>query len=331
MTEGPFFIVGSPRSGTTLLRFMLASHPRLWIPSETGFIPFLRVSPDHGLDRSDRARVCHRIARLNREWSADAAGIREALEDGSDVRLGELLDSLYRARMAGSGAARWGDKTPGYLEHIPTIARIFPSCRFIHLIRDGRDVTLSATAKWRHRFPERLYMDGHYLIRSWARAVTMGRRAGAELGASAYLELRYEELVRNPETSLRQACAFLGEDFHPDMLQHEALARRVISPAGHVEVREAVSTASVERWRREMTPAAQWKAERAVGRTLEKLGYELAAPCPPSLMTRLSYASESTRYRATRIVQRALDLAGVARLNRGKRRRRPESASMGVR
>jgi len=325
--ERPFFIVGSPRSGTTLLRFMLASHPRLWVPAETGFVPFLRVSPDRTLSPADTARVCRRVGRLNRGWSGIALATSAAVRDQLNLRLGDLLDTLYRCRMADSAAVRWGDKTPGYILHLPLIARIFPSAQFIHLIRDGRDVTLSAMAKWRHRFPERLYMDGHYLIRSWARAVRRGQAAGADLGPNRYFELRYEDLAEDPESTLVRTCAFLGEDFHTDMLHHETLARRVVSLAGHGEVSDPVSNTRIGRWRTKMTPFHLWAAERVAGTMLEELGYELTATGRPSPTAPVKLAVMGARYTAIRGVQRVLDACGFARLNRGKRRRRPDSES----
>lgn len=324
MDERPFFIVGSPRSGTTLLRFMLASHPRLWVPPETGFVPFLRVGPDRTLSPADTARVCRRIGRLNREWSDIAVTTSAAVRKHRDLRLGDLLDTLYRTRMADRGAVRWGDKTPGYILHVPLIARIFPTAQFIHLIRDGRDVTLSAMAKWRHRFPERLYMDEYYLTRSWVRAVSRGRAAGAQLGPNRYFELRYEDLAEDPEGTLSRACSFLGEDLHNDMLHHEVLARRVVSSTGHVEVRAPISNSRIGRWRREMTPAAVWEAERAAGTTLEEFGYEVTATGPPSATAPVRLALKTVRYKATRSIQRTLDACGFVRLNRGKRRRRPD-------
>jgi len=325
--ERPFFIVGCPRSGTTLLRFMLASHPRLWVPAETGFVPFLRVPPDRTLSSSETARVCRRIGRLNRGWYETAAATSAAVRKQRNLRLGDLLDTLYRSQMAESGAARWGDKTPGYILHVPLIARIFPSGQFIHLIRDGRDVTLSAMAKWRHRFPERLYMDEFYLIRSWVGAVRRGRAAGAELGPNRYLELRYEDLAEDPEGTLIRICSFLGEDFHPDMLHHEALAQRVIFSGGHVEVRDPVSSTRIGRWRTEMTPFHLWAAARVAGDTIAELGYEVTTTRPPSATAPVKLTIKAARCTAVRGVQRALKVCGFARLNRGKRWRRPESGS----
>jgi hypothetical protein len=262
--------------------------------------------------------VCRRIARLNREWE-DTAGA--FTPEAGELRLGDLLDRLYRSRMDDSDAQRWGDKTPGYVFHLPLISRIFPDCQFIHLIRDGRDVALSSMAKWHRRFPQRLYMDEQYLIRSWLRALSHGRSAGAALGPDRYVELKYEDLVLDPETRLGEICGFLGEDLHPDMLQHESLARRLVRSTGHVEVREPVFRASIQRWRREMSPEKLWEVERIAGPALEEMGYELSAAGSPSAAALVSLALKEARYVAVRSVQRALELGAFARLNRGKRRR----------
>ena len=188
-------------------------------------------------------------------------------------------------------------------------------------------MTLSAMARWQHRFPERLYMDEYYLTQNWVRAVRCGKAAGAELGPNRYFELRYEDLVEDPEGTLVQTCAFLGEDFHPDMLHHENLARGVVSSAGHLEVRDPVSNARIGRWRTEMTPFHRWAAERVAGETLAGLGYEMTATEPLSPTVPVKLAIKAARYTAIRAVQRALEACGFVRLNRGKRRRRTDAGS----
>ena len=326
MSEEPFFVVGYPRSGTTLLRFMLASHPRLFIPGETGFIPFLRVPPDRPLARRDVWRVTRRIAHLNREWQ-DAVAEPPALEDALvDPRLGELIDVLFRRRMRGTGAVRWGDKTPLYVLHIPTLAAIFPTARFIHLVRDGRDVAASAIAKWGRRFPQRLYLDEAYALLRWAQAVRRGRAAARLLDSGRCLEIRYEDLVQQTAASLRTVCDFLGEELHPDMLAHERLARRVDAADGHVEVREPTSAARVGRWRADLSPAGAWTADRMLGPLLEELGYERPPVGRPSAAAQGILIARLARYLAVRGAQRVLEALGRAPLSRDKRARRRRPA-----
>lgn len=148
LPEIPFFIVGHPRSGTTLLRFILSSHPRLHIPAETGFLPFLGVNPQRSLSLVDVERLLDRIAHLNTEWGGLVQDREEFLAALPEPSLAFVLDALYRRKIAGSGAARWGDKTPGYVHHLPALHSIFPQVQFLHVIRDGRDAVLSASKKW---------------------------------------------------------------------------------------------------------------------------------------------------------------------------------------
>jgi hypothetical protein len=316
LPEKPIFVVGSPRSGTTLLRFILSSHSRLYIPSETGFIPHLDVAPGVTLSREEVTAVLDQIGRLNREWAGLVDDVIAFYRDLPRPTLPHLLDALYRRRIRGSGAARWGDKTPGYVLHIPRLHAIFPTAQFIHIIRDGRDVTLSAQRKWGAAW----YMDSYYMLRRWVEYVETGRENGRRLGPGRYLEIHYEHLVTQPETQVARICTFLEEEMHPAMLQHDQLAQRQIGPEGHVEVRNPISRRSVYRWSKEMSPFAMKLANEAAGETLDVLGYE---PSPVSAMTqreRWRLYRLALKYALTQNAQRLLTRLGWLSLNRGKRR-----------
>ena len=318
--EKPFFLVGHPRSGTTLLRFVLSSHPRLFVPSETGFLPFLGYDGDAALTPAQARRLLERIGRLNREW----AGL---VDDGEAFygrlpapTLAHLLDALYRLKLqaAGSDAARWGDKTPAYALHLPRLARIFATAQFVHVVRDGRDVALSAGKKWGRG---RWYMDPYYLLRNWARHVEQARAAGQALAPGRYLEVRYEDLVGEPEPAIRALCRFLGEEFHPAMLDHTQLARQRIAPGGHVEVWQPISTASVGRWRSEMSPFWQRAADRVAGPTLAASGYAPSDQGAPTAAQRARLLALAAKYALVEAGRRGLARLGLLTLNRGKRRR----------
>ena len=146
LAERPFFIVGNPRSGTTLMRFMLSSHPRIYIPEETGFLVKLSSLAGRRLSRSETKKVVERVGRMNVEW-LDIVEDFDAFYDGlAEPRLTCVLDSLYRIRISPYNAQRWGDKGPAYVSHIPALNKIFPDAQFIHMIRDGRDSTVSLEA-----------------------------------------------------------------------------------------------------------------------------------------------------------------------------------------
>ncbi len=314
LPERPFFVVGNPRSGTTLLRFILSSHPRLYTPSETGFVPFLGFDADARLTPAQARAVLARIERLNREWAGLVEDVGAFYRGLPEPTLAHLLDALYRRKIAGQDAARWGDKTPSYVLHVSWLARIFPTSQFVHVIRDGRDATLSARKKW-----GRWYMDNYYLLRNWVRHVEAGRRAGRALSPERYLEIHYEDLVRQSEAVVAQTCEFLGEAFHPEMLDHTQLAREQIGPRGHVEVRKPISTASVARWKTDMSDSDKRVADRVAGPTLTACGYELSGLGPPTGSERLKFMLLASKYVLVQAGRQALTRLGWLTLNRGKR------------
>lgn len=320
LKEIPFFIVGNPRSGTTLLRFILSSHPRLYIPDETGFIPFLRLDPQAKLSRDQVKRVLTRVGKLNLNWHGLVDDVEAFYDALAEKTLPHVLDALYRRRIADHAdpdAVRWGDKTPSYVRYIPLLSQIFPSAQFVHVIRDGRDATLSAQKKWG---TQRWYMDNYYLLKNWVRNVEAGRATGRALGSGRYLEIHYEALVQTPRPELKKLCTFLNERFHPAMLDHTRLARERIGPQGHVEVRREISTRSVQRWRREMTAFDRKLADRIAGVTLTTLGYEPAGDEAMTPTEAVRYAFLAAKYRFTDAVRQTLTALGILTLNKGKRR-----------
>lgn len=325
MNERPFFIVGQPRSGTTLARAIANSHPRLFVPPETGFLPFLRIdrqapAGDRPLSREEIAHLLAQIGRLNAEWRDrvdDAAAFYEALcADDERPIVSQALDALYR-RMMGERGGRWGDKTPGYVRYIPQIDRLFPGAQFVHVVRDGRDAALSAREKWEGR----RHQDSYYLLQQWVESVSAGRRDGRRLGPDRYREIHYEALVAQPEETVRALCDFLGESFHPAMLNHTRQFEASGAAGGHPEVRNPIFTSSAGRWRREMAPFDRKLAHRLAGPTLRAFGYETPDPGPWTAGERLRLLLMALRYRALSVVRRALYAAGVLTLNRGKRQK----------
>jgi hypothetical protein len=319
MTERPFFVVGSPRSGTTLLRFILSSHPRIYIPAETGFIPFLPHKARGLLTFAQVTALLARIGRLNREWDGLVQDLPSFYQALPGPTLEHVLDALYQRKIRGHGATRWGDKTPSYVLHISTLNEIFPTAQFIHVIRDGRDATLSAQKKWG---AQSWYMDNYYLLRNWVRAVERGCAAGRELGAGRYHEVRYEALVQRPGPTIESLCTFLGEEFHPGMLEHTRLARTQIGPGGHIEVREPISSASVGRWKDQMSAFDRKMADRVAGTTLSALGYESAGETALSVGEGIRLRCLSSKYLLVDLLRKALTVLGLLTLNRSKRKRR---------
>src|ERR1700760_3637612 len=141
------FIVGSPRSGTTLLRMMLDSHPGLAIPPETGFIP-RALTGLFGNDEHQRLAFAQTISHFPpqapgwQDFGIDTAALMRELQEIRPFQVDAALRCFYRSYAARFDKLRWGDKTPSYGRHLRAIERTLPEACFIHMIRDGRDVAL---------------------------------------------------------------------------------------------------------------------------------------------------------------------------------------------
>jgi hypothetical protein len=192
-------VVGSPRSGTTLLRSILDSHPHVCCPTwETGLFDRLSafVSGDFVKRRGSEANFCSLSRPEVIAW------------------LRRCADDLMGGFLARSGKSRWGEKTPAHVFHMRLIDEVYPGSQFIHIIRDGREVVRSLqNVEWsRH--------DIRWSVSRWTESVAAGRSAGEHLGPTRYLEVRYEELTRDSRGTVERLCSFLGEPFSESMLEH---------------------------------------------------------------------------------------------------------------
>jgi hypothetical protein len=283
------FVVGLTRSGTTLLRMMLDAHRDLAIPPETHFVPDVIKTARDGSIYDILAAFTD-----NRTWGDFGISddeMRERLEraeaGGDPAAAVRAFFTLYAERQ---GKPRWGDKTPAYMLSIQRIGRTLPESRFIHLIRDGRDVALSQTARAINEQPAPPEQAAR-----WVKRIRKSREQAAALKGPRYVEARYEDLVRDPETTLRRICEFVELPWDPGMLSyHERAAERLSEMAGtlraegahaeqeagyrienHAPTTKPPDPSKLDKWRREM-PEEDLKAyESVAGDMLRELGYEV--------------------------------------------------------
>src|SRR3712207_5675468 len=123
----PFFVIGSARSGTTMLRMILNAHPDVAVPPESRFV----VELWRGESVIDVERWLHDLGahRRFRAWELPLEAVRAELGDAATVAYEDAVRATYRAYAAARGKKRWGDKTPRYIEHIPMLGRLFPDAR----------------------------------------------------------------------------------------------------------------------------------------------------------------------------------------------------------
>ncbi len=275
-TAPPFFIVGSGRSGTTLLRMMLCSHSRISIPAETWYFLDLlkRFSIDRPLDAAEIESAVSIITdQLNRpEMKLEPQEFRRELSQLTEPYLRDLAEIVYRWHMRVEGKARWGDKTPVYIQIVPELARMFPNSQFIFLVRDGRDVAKSFQVRaWIGRWL-------HNNTREWTSALEYQQRWTRSGLRERILLVRYEDLVLETEGTLRKICGFIGEEFEPQMLSWEQIVDKHLPPDSlqgrHWKLKHRIRPEAVARWRREMSAREIFVAEAFMGAHLRRLGYE---------------------------------------------------------
>ncbi|MFW5942039.1 MAG: sulfotransferase family protein [Chloroflexota bacterium] len=312
-SNDPLFIVGVHRSGTTLLRYMLSSSPRIYIPPESDFIPrFFMGRPARPLTEKDvvnMLRVIFSQYRFVKAWQGDAPSAESILREMEAPTPAAFLDALYSRYARQYGAVRWGDKTPIYASYIDLIHQIFPRAQFIHLIRDGRDAALSMLEKWERK---EIHVDIFFAARNWVRRIQVAQAAGRRLGPEKYYELYYEDLVRMPEQELRRLCRFLAEPYVPEMVEQQRLAREQLPAGGfHEPVRHPPTEGRIGRWREKMRPTDVRLFQAVAGDLLQELGYELA-PMEPMLATEVARMTAlATKYAGLQAGRRLLQAAGV--------------------
>jgi hypothetical protein len=289
----PIFVIGAPRSGTTLFQYMLRSHPRISMPTGEShfFVPMFRDESRFGdLTRVENVRSMlasiYSHPKRAEFFDTDLHGIdfdidrlaTESITEGRST-MQAVFAGIFEKNAAGEGKARWGDKTPYYVLHMPLLLERFPGAQFIHLIRDGRDVALSLLNR-RHDFG---VYNVYTAAKHWQIYVERGQQDGIALGEQHYHEVRYEDLLADPAAAMRRVCAFLGEEYSDSLIDFRKSGEAGKTPL----LQKPIQGSNKEKWRTKMSTRQLAIFEGAVSKTLTRNGYALATPAsPPSFPLR---------------------------------------------
>jgi hypothetical protein len=267
----PLIILGVGRSGTTLLRVMLDRNSELAIPYETFFVP--QLAHRHG-GRPDLDEFVDDLGRLRTlyDWGIRPEDVRPRLQEG--MTTSEAIAAIFETYAERQGKPRWGDKTPLYMQQLPLLERLFPDALWVHLVRDGRDAALSFL-ELPEGFSGKTWAQPRTVAQfaaRWRTEILAARRLGRHAG-SRYLELRYEDLVAEPERELRRICEHGSLPWEGDMLDHT----RVSDAANMPEHRNLAQppTPGLRDWRSQMSRDDALGFEQVAGDVLRSAGYEL--------------------------------------------------------
>jgi hypothetical protein len=274
--QPPVFIVGALRSGTTLLRLMVDHHPEICIFGEFEYA--VRWIED---GKPPPIREYHRLLDSDRVFRAHGLRI--------DPSLGyrALVQSFLEQASAPSGKPIAGAAIHSNFHELP---QLFPDARYVHLLRDPRDVSRSCIGMgW--------VGNVYYGTRYWMEAVGRWKRLEPALDPSQKHQLKYEDLIRDPEGELRKICDFVGVNFDSAMLEYP-----------DDSTYRAPDVALVEQWRTKLSDDEVRWVESICGPLMREVGYEPQYPAAtgPTAIQRLKLALQNRTSR----VQRNLDVYG---------------------
>ena len=280
------FLVGSARSGTTLLKRMVNMHPQLAITRETHWIT--RFYKGRGVSREGLVTpellpqlfAYHRFPHLN----IDRAEIEKLVLSDRPISYADFVSDIFDLYAQGQGKRLAGDKTPAYVRNISKLHALWPKARFVHLIRDGRDVCLSMM-KWRmvDRTAKKYATWNEDPLTTtalwWEREIMLGIEDGRALGKDLYCEMSYETLVANPAGECASLCRFLDLPFDDAMLRyHEGKTKN--EPGLSANRAWLPPTPGLRDWRSQMDAEDVERFEAVTGHLLDKLGYTRSCPRP---------------------------------------------------
>jgi hypothetical protein len=268
---GPIFIAGPDRSGTTLLYALLASHPNISMVRRTNMWRYFDRRYGDLRDPANLDRCLHDMVtyRRMRHLHPDAERIRREFLAGP-ATYGRLFALFYEHHAERTGRARWGDKSLHTEHYASRVFAEYPDARIIHIVRDPRDRYASVRKRWGRDAARVGAATGRWLLSTRA-----GLR-NARRYPSRYVIVRYEDLAREPEATMRRVCAFVGERFDPAMLsmtgapEHRDTGGN--SSFGDIEP-GAISTRAIGRFREVLTPSEIAFIDLVARRSMRSVGY----------------------------------------------------------
>lgn len=268
MAALPVFIVGAPRSGTSLVRQMLNRHPGLAICDETQFFRLIyqkrrrKAFGDLSITANRRRLVDEYISlRPTQRLGLDGVKLAERLYEEA-TSYPAMFAAVLRYYAESQGKARCGEKTPQHAFAVKTLSEWFPGAFILHIVRDPRDVVASLL---RMPFGSPSVVTN---ARIWLRRTFAAREASQQ---EHYREVRYEALVADPERELAGLCEFIGEEYSPSLLVADRTEMERTDERDRF--RTPLTQARMGRWRDELSPRQVAQIEWTVGRQMEAFGY----------------------------------------------------------
>lgn len=290
-----------------MLRLMLTSHPNIVVPPEGGFIVLLGLYYGNYTFKNEIQieEFIDRLFKIDKfqDWCLDKDELIPKLNEYLPRSYPTIIDEIYKfyTEKHFPGKKRWGDKSTGlYMEeYLPVIHKLFPNSKFIHIYRDGRSIAAS------YRGVPHLSSDIEHVALEWSWNINNITNFGHKIGGDAYYEIKYEDLVNNPEEELVSICEFVDESYDSSMLDFPRYNRElVLEPKRHLLWKgltlQAVSKTRIDSWKNELTQEEINLFEAIAGKVLRDLGYSCTNTTPKEVTERIKLKSKTIFYNVKR-------------------------------
>ena len=253
----PIFIVGCERSGTTMLRLILHSHANIAIPPQTKYIKKIykrRLFWGNLSKHKNRNKIIKWFYNNhNKKTKIIDLGLNpndiksEMIKSGNS--LGAILSTIFQLYSSQQNKSRWGDKHPYYIKYLDQLFELFPDAQVIHIIRDGRDAVASLKSMlwWKN--------NSIYSMFNWQEAILNGKKAKLKYSSDQFTEIRYEDIIEEPEKNIKKLCYFLEENFSPNMLDFYKIAGTAVPDYKmdwHSDTKQQMNSKKIGRWQNDL-------------------------------------------------------------------------------
>ena len=289
--SNPILILSNPRSGSSLLRIMLSNHPDITIPPEAGFGQWLYGEFSEWSEKSSQneERISQYIDKLRatrkiETWGLDYNQLHDSILLECPINYADLTKLVYKSYVIklGKNFDRWGDKNNFFVRHLPLMNSIFGRPFVLGIIRDGRDVAVSYralriennTSKYFPILPHNI----EDIALEWEKNNSNIIRYMDSIAPELSMWIRYEDLVENPDLTLKNICKKVNIEFSGSMLEYTRSVENSIEPPEFLQWKKNLligpTTKEIGKYTRELTKIELLSFESIGKHILNRFNYQ---------------------------------------------------------
>lgn len=277
----PIFIIGTERSGTNLLRVILNSHSNIVIPHPPhimkNFFKLEGLYRDLAKDRNFKKLINDAVCMVNLHhypWQI-RMDKEKIFRSAKERNLINVFFEIYNQYLEKSNKKRWGCKSTFMINHVALVRRYYPEAQFIYMVRDGRDVAVSAKKTIFNHY------SVYYVAQLWKKEQQTGIYWLNKLSEEDILLLKYEDLLNDPQGQIRSLCSFLKEPYEAGLLNFfdtsEAKEGGRLNPAWENTSKQIIKN-NYNKFRSELSGKEVELFEAIAAQELDRFSYKLTRP-----------------------------------------------------